>query len=61
MILDTESWMNIRRFRALHGAGASHVEITHECGLTGARSVSIWRRTLVWHRRRAVALAASRY
>jgi transposase len=32
MILDTESWMNIRRFRALHAAGASFVEIGRECG-----------------------------
>ena len=32
MILDTESWMNIRRFRALHEAGASYVEIGRECG-----------------------------
>lgn len=32
MILDTESWMNIRRFRALHVAGASYAEIGRECG-----------------------------
>jgi transposase len=32
MILDTESWMNIRRFRALHVAGATFVEIGRECG-----------------------------
>jgi transposase len=32
MILDTESWMNIRRFRALHAAGATFVEIGRECG-----------------------------
>jgi transposase len=32
MILDSESWMNIRRFRALHDAGASYAEIAHECG-----------------------------
>jgi hypothetical protein len=32
MILDTESWMNVRRFRALHDAGASFVEIGRECG-----------------------------
>jgi transposase len=32
MILDTESWMNIRRFRALHEAGATYVEIGRECG-----------------------------
>jgi transposase len=32
MILDSESWMNIRRFRALHEAGASFVEIGRECG-----------------------------
>jgi transposase len=32
MILDTESWMNIRRFRALHDAGATYAEIAHECG-----------------------------
>ena len=32
MILDTESWMNVRRFRALHVAGASFVEIGRECG-----------------------------
>ena len=32
MILDSESWMNIRRFRALHDAGASFVEIGRECG-----------------------------
>jgi hypothetical protein len=32
MILDLESWMNIRRFRALHAAGATFVEIGRECG-----------------------------
>jgi transposase len=32
MILDTESWMNVRRFRALHAAGASYAEIGRECG-----------------------------
>lgn len=32
MILDAESWMNIRRFRALHDAGASYAEIGRECG-----------------------------
>jgi len=33
MILDTESWMNIRRFRALHLAGATYAEIGRECGV----------------------------
>ena len=33
MILDTESWMNIRRFRALHEAGATYAEIGRECGV----------------------------
>jgi transposase len=32
MILDAESWMNVRRFRALHAAGASYAEIGRECG-----------------------------
>jgi transposase len=32
MILDSESWMNIRRFRVLHAAGASYAEIARECG-----------------------------
>ncbi len=32
MILDAESWMNIRRFRVLHEAGASYAEIAAECG-----------------------------
>ena len=32
MILDTESWMNVRRFRALHAAGATYAEIARECG-----------------------------
>jgi transposase len=32
MILDTESWMNVRRFRVLHAAGASYAEIGRECG-----------------------------
>jgi transposase len=32
MILDAESWMNIRRFRVLHEAGASYAEIARECG-----------------------------
>jgi transposase len=32
MILDTESWMNVRRFRALHVAGATYAEIARECG-----------------------------
>jgi hypothetical protein len=27
MIVDSELWMNIRRFRALHAAGASYAEI----------------------------------
>jgi hypothetical protein len=31
MILDEESWMNIRRFRVLHEAGASYAEIAREC------------------------------
>jgi transposase len=31
MILDTESWMNIRRFRALHAAGSTYAEIAREC------------------------------
>ncbi len=31
MILDTESWMNVRRFRALHVAGATYAEIGREC------------------------------
>src|SRR3954451_22889723 len=33
MILDAESWMNIRRFRALHEAGASYAEIAREWGV----------------------------
>jgi transposase len=33
MILDSESWMNIRRFRALHEAGATYAEIAEWCGL----------------------------
>lgn len=33
MILDAESWMNIRRFRSLHKAGASYAEIARECGV----------------------------
>jgi transposase len=32
MILDAESWMNIRRFRALHDAGATYAEIAAEVG-----------------------------
>jgi transposase len=32
MIVDSESWMNIRRFRALHAAGATYAEIARECG-----------------------------
>jgi hypothetical protein len=32
MILATESWMNIRRFRTLHAAGATFIEIGRECG-----------------------------
>jgi hypothetical protein len=32
MILDLESWMNIRRFRALHAAGATFAEIGRGCG-----------------------------
>jgi hypothetical protein len=32
MILDAESWMNIRRFRALHAAGATYAEIAAEVG-----------------------------
>jgi transposase len=33
MILDAESWMNVRRFRALHEAGATYTEIARECGV----------------------------
>jgi transposase len=33
MILDAESWMNIRRFRVLHEAGATYAEIARECGV----------------------------
>lgn len=32
MILDPELWMNIRRFRSLHAAGATYAEIARECG-----------------------------
>ena len=32
MILHPENWMNIRRFRALHEAGASYAEIAAEVG-----------------------------
>jgi transposase len=32
MILDAESWMNIRRFRALRDAGATYAEIAAEVG-----------------------------
>jgi transposase len=32
MVLDEVSWMNIRRFRVLHEAGASYAEIARECG-----------------------------
>jgi transposase len=31
MILDSECWMNIRRFRTLHAAGATYAEIAREC------------------------------
>ena len=31
MILNTESWTNIRRFRAPHAAGATFAEIGHAC------------------------------
>src|SRR4051794_2340980 len=31
MILDSECWMNIRRFRALHAEGATFAEIAREC------------------------------
>src|SRR3954452_2008056 len=33
MILDSESWMNVRRFRVLHAAGATYAEIARECGV----------------------------
>jgi hypothetical protein len=32
MIVDSESWMNIRRFRALHEAGVSYTETAAGCG-----------------------------
>jgi hypothetical protein len=32
MILDSESWMDIRRFRGLHAAGVSIAEIARETG-----------------------------
>ena len=32
MILDAESWMNIRRVRALHAWGATYAEIAAEVG-----------------------------
>jgi transposase len=33
MILDEVSWMNIRRFRALHERGATYADIARECGV----------------------------
>ncbi len=33
MILDSESWMNVRRFRALFEPGASYAEIAAACGV----------------------------
>jgi predicted transcriptional regulator len=33
MILDQESWMELRRFRALHEAGATYKEIAEACGV----------------------------
>ena len=33
MILDEELWMNIRRYRSLHAAGATYAEIALECGV----------------------------
>jgi transposase len=33
MILDSESWMNVRRFRALFESGASYAEIAAACGV----------------------------
>lgn len=36
MILDAESWMNVRRFRALHDAGASYAEIAASVVVIGA-------------------------
>jgi transposase len=33
MIIDSESRMNIRRFRTLHAAGATYAEIARECGV----------------------------
>ena len=33
MIVDPETWLNIRRFRVLHEAGASYAEIARECGV----------------------------
>lgn len=32
MIVDQETWMNVRRFRSLHVAGATYAEIARECG-----------------------------
>jgi transposase len=32
MIVDSECWMNIRRFHVLHQAGATYAEIARECG-----------------------------
>jgi hypothetical protein len=45
MILDSEAWMNIRRFRALHAAGATFAETAVSAAVTGARFVGIWLRT----------------
>ena len=33
MIVESETWMNIRRFRVLHAAGATYAEIARECGV----------------------------
>jgi transposase len=33
MILDEESWMDIRRFKSLHESGATLAEIARECGV----------------------------
>lgn len=49
MVLRSERWLELRRFRALHEAGLSISQIARETGMGAGRCVSIWRRT---HRRR---------
>ena len=41
MILDQESWMNIRRFKQLHATGMTYAEIGREVNLGSPKQLQL--------------------